>query len=167
MIYQIGIENHVEGRSLAWVLEHPGCFCYGQDAEQALAKTPQAIMDYIDWISARKSDETWLNADGIELHVMETWDVYTINEAFDLAQEGYEVNAWFRHDWKPLTEQDVQRALLLLSWGREELLEAVLDLDNEALQASHPGERWSIAGILGHVGNAELWYLGRAPRRPF
>lgn len=29
------------------------------------------------------------------------------------------------------------------------------------LDQKYPGERWSIAGILRHVGNAEWWYLDR------
>lgn len=33
MLFHIGLENNVEGRSLAWVLDHPGCFAYGENGE--------------------------------------------------------------------------------------------------------------------------------------
>ena len=34
MIFQVGIENNNEGRSIAWALEHPGCYAYGMKAQQ-------------------------------------------------------------------------------------------------------------------------------------
>jgi hypothetical protein len=40
-----------EGRSLAWVLGHPGCFAYGADGDQALAGVPATIQAYGDWIA--------------------------------------------------------------------------------------------------------------------
>lgn len=41
------------------------------------------------------------------------------------------------------------------------MLDAVNGLDEAVLQQRYSGERWSIAGILGHVGGAEWWYLDR------
>jgi hypothetical protein len=35
MIFRIGIENNNDDRSIAWSLEHPGCFAYGVNSEQA------------------------------------------------------------------------------------------------------------------------------------
>ena len=29
------------------------------------------------------------------------------------------------------------------------------------METTYPGERWSIKGILGHIGGAEWWYLDR------
>jgi hypothetical protein len=34
-------------------------------------------------------------------------------------------------------------------------------LDNAILERTYPNERWSIAGILNHIGGAEWWYLDR------
>ncbi len=76
-------------------------------------------------------------------------------------EEGYEVNAWFLHDWKPLTKEEIGRGFKMLSWSREDLLETVNDLSPEDLKLRYPQERWSIAGILKHVGGAEWWYLDR------
>jgi hypothetical protein len=167
MRFEIGIENNVEGRSQAWALGHPGCFAYGPDGDAALVAMKESIMEYAAWIARHREGMDWLNnlnalrPDEVELCLVETWDVYTIDQDFELAQEGYEVDAWFRHDWKPLTSQDLERSLQLLAWSRADLLEAVRDLDQEALDAPHLGERWSIAGILQHVGGAEWWYLDR------
>jgi hypothetical protein len=47
MVFRVGPENNNEGiRSIAWTLECPGCFAYGQNADEALASLPQAIRDY-------------------------------------------------------------------------------------------------------------------------
>lgn len=153
MTYLIGLEQTVEGRWIAWVLGHPGCFAYGDDRHEAFTAAEGAIQRYRKWIGAH-TKQNWLPEGKIEMRL----DEYCINEQLE---DGYEINAWFRHDWKPLTEEDIARGLLLLEWSREELLAAVEGLSAEAMEAEHPGERWPIAGILRHVGGAEWWYLDR------
>lgn len=159
-MYKVGLENNTEGRSQAWVLGHPGCFAYGAEGSQALQAVPQAIRAYREWIAAHTS-ASWLVGADAEYSLEETWECYTINEVYELAQQGYEVNAWFRHDWLPLNAEEIERGLLLLSWVREDLLKTVGSLSPDILARSHPGERWSIAGILNHIGGAEWWYQER------
>lgn len=165
MLFRVGIENGVEGRSLAWALEHPGCFAYGRSGEEALDNLEFAIQEYIDWIASNDM-QPWLNPTEPEIQVEETWEVYTIDEAYELAAEGYEVNAWFRFDWKALSEQEIERGLKLLAWSRAALLDSVRGLGQAGLETRYPGERWSIAGILKHVGGAEWWYLDRLSLAP-
>jgi hypothetical protein len=159
-MFHIGIENGAEGRSQAWILGHPGCFAYGVDGPAALTAVPAAILDYSDWIAAH-TPEGWFTGSDTDYQLEETWECYTINSDYELTQDGYEVNAWFRHDWKPLSVEDIQRGLLLLNWGREELLKMICNLSTETLERTYPNERWSIAGILKHIGGAEWWYLDR------
>lgn len=160
MIFRVGIENNVEGRSIAWVLGHPGCFAYGKNGAQALAEAPEAIRNYVDWVAERAA-ESWLAPEHIEVVLDETWQVYDIDDNYQLVDSGYSVNAWFRHDWLPLTAEDVERGLRLLTWSRDDLLDAVKDLNAQQLEETFPDERWTIAGILRHVGGAEWWYLNR------
>jgi hypothetical protein len=162
-MFRVGLENNTEGRSQAWILGHPGCFAYGSDGSRALVAVPQAIRVYREWIDAHTSDG-WLNEAEVnqsKVHLAETWECYSINEDYELVQDGYEVNAWFRHDWLPLKDIDIQHGLLLLSWGREELYRTVKGLSEEILQRTYPHERWSIAGILKHIAGAEWWYQDR------
>lgn len=165
MILQVGIESGVEGRTLAWALEHPGCFSYGLNSRQACQEMFAAFAEYVDWI-ARHESRSWLEPLEPEIQVVETWEVYTIDEEYELAPQGYEVNAWFLHDWKPLTEVEIERGLELLAWSRADLLAEVAPLDPDELNDIQRGERWSIAGILGHVGGAEWWYLDRLGLAP-
>jgi len=162
-MFRVGLENGAEGRSQAWVLGHPGCFAYGVDGPAALAGVPAAIHEYRNWIAAHTSDR-WLAETDIEpceYRLEETWECYSINSDFELSQDGYEVNAWFKYDWKPLSVEDIQRGQLLLHWGREELLKTTYDITPEILERTYPKERWSIAGILKHISGAEWWYLHR------
>jgi hypothetical protein len=158
--YRIGLENGIEGRSLACVLGHPGCFAYGADGDEALAKVPAAIQDYSDWIAGH-AGERWLAKGASECELAETWEVYHINRSFEVGDDGYSVESWFKHDWKPLTAVDVERSLKLLAWSREDLLAVVEDLAPADLDTHLPDQRWSIRGILGHVAGADWWYLDR------
>ncbi len=159
-MFRVGIENNIEGRSLAWILGYPGCFAYGKDAEQAMAAVPSSIDGYYSWISSH-TEESWLPEGDRQCQLVETWECYSLNENYDLVEQGYEVNAWFRHDWLPLSIEDIQHAILLLNWGRARLLDTVSSLDEKILLRTYPSERWSIAGILGHIGGAEWWYMDR------
>jgi hypothetical protein len=163
MIFRIGLENNNEGiRSIAWALEHPGCFAYGADGDSALAALSVALPNYETWIAKHES-QPWLSIDTIELHVEDTWADYNITETFERDEKSdyYMVDAWFQHDWKPLTAADIERGLKLLAWSREDLLKTIEGLDAKKLDQTYPKERWSIAGILKHIGGAECWYLDR------
>ncbi len=164
MIFQVGIENNNEGRSVAWALEHPGCFAYGVTAEKAMLNLESTLERYAGWILHHESN-TWLTfaAGDMQLVVNGTWDVYNINDDLDIVTEadGYSVNAFFPYDWKPLSGIEINRAIAMLTWSRSDLLKSVQGLSPEKLDATYPGERWSIRGILGHVAGAEWWYLDR------
>jgi uncharacterized damage-inducible protein DinB len=175
MKFRVGLEMNMEGRAIAWALEAPGCFAYGADGQEALANFPAAIQRYLAWCARHGASQVFTLAQA-ETVLEETWENYIIDEAFELSGEGYEVDAWFRHDWKPLTAEEVTEGLQRLAWSRADLLAVVEGLSPEALAATRPGERWSIAGILKHVGGAEWWYmhqLGLAfpqeqlPKEPF
>lgn len=161
MIFEIGIENNVEGRSIAWGLGYPGLFVYGEDGKTALMKMPEAISRYVAWITEHINGQSWIDDHEPDIRHVETWETYQIDESYQLVDHGYEINAWFLSDWRPLTAEDVEQGQLLLSWSREDLLKTVADLLPEKLQETYPGERWSIAGILRHIGGAEWWYLDR------
>ncbi|MGE5073418.1 MAG: DinB family protein [Anaerolineae bacterium] len=162
MLVRVGIENDNDDRSIGWALEHPGCFAYGADAAGAQAAMHQAVCDYADWIG--RHEPSWLPGQDFEIRVEESFASYFVDAGFELTGRGpntYMVESFFRHDWKPLTALDVERARKLLAWSRADLLDTVAGLSATALDASYPGERWSINGILRHIGGAEWWYQER------
>ena len=161
MIFRIGIENNNDDRTIAWALNHPGCFAYGGNSEEAQKNFPGAAHDYAAWIA--RHGESWLD-NRVEMIVEETFDAYFINGAFERVERGrdtYMVESFFVQDWKPLLPHEIERALKLLAWSRADLLNVVKGLSAEKLEQTYPDERWSINGILKHIGGAEWWYQER------
>lgn len=161
MIFRIGIENNNDDRTIAWALDHPGCFAYGQNREEVQKNFLQAARNYAVWIA--QHGESWLD-DGVEIIVEEIFDVYFINPAFERVEQSkdtYMVESFFVHDWKPLLPHEIERTLKLLAWSRADLMSVVKGLSAEKLAQTYPNERWSINGILRHIGGAEWWYQER------
>jgi len=74
-LIQIGLENENDGRSIAWALDHPGCFAYGQDGSEALLNVPRAVVKYQEWI-ARHARDSWLkDLRDFDVRLVETWQV--------------------------------------------------------------------------------------------
>ena len=162
MKFRIGIENNNDGRTIAWALEHPGCFSYGADAAEGLANFPSAARLYSNWLTSNGGDWLKLVDDPLPENE-ETFDVTFVDQDFEFAEpgRGSMVESFFRYDWKPLTATDIERLLKLLAWSRRDLLSLVRGLSPEQLTRQHPGERWDINGILRHIGSAEWWYQER------
>lgn len=174
MLLKIAVENGIDHRSIAWALDFPGSYADGPDASTAILTMPQAFLKYCDWVGTHPSG-TWLQDVGdFDVRLVETQQTCYVNKQMDVVGEnspdGFEVGSFFRHDWKPLTQEEIQRGLLLFQWSRADLLAAVEGLSPAELDAAHPGQYWSIHGILGHVAFAEWWYLERlalTDGRPF
>ena len=161
MILRVGIENNNDNRSIAWALEHPGCFAYGRDAREAEAAMQKAARDYAGWVHAHGM--SWMDAASIEVQVEETFDVYMAHpdpKLFPGAKD-YMIESFFRCDEGPLTGLEVEHAAQLLDWCRQDLLESLKGLSDDKLNQTYPGERWSINGILKHVAHGEWFYQER------
>lgn len=162
MEFRVGIENENDDRSIAWALEHPGCYSYGADAQDALVQFKRDARIYAEWVTVHGGD--WLNA--AEAMTFSTEGVFTVsylraeNEVLPGQPRGM-IESYFEADRKPLTGEDIRRAVLLLEWSRADLLAAVKGLSDSARASKKPGERWDINGILGHVAGGEWWYQER------
>ncbi len=161
MIFRVAIENGNEGyRSIAWALEHPGCYAYGGDADQALENLPDAIREYALWIGEHGTP--WLDLQEPELIVEETFNDYDITPEFDIVEKGeYTVEPFFQYEWKPIDREEMDAALKLLDWSRKDLLSLLEGLTPEQWSFKGEGERWDVNGIVKHIGGAEWWYLDR------
>lgn len=162
MRIRIGLENKIENRTLAWALDYPGCFAYGDDDSEALIRLPQALLKYEIWIKDHTPD-AWVHFDDLDMHVAESFETFNIDEKYQLVPsgEGYEVNAWFLDDWRPLSGAEISQAHKIFIWQRDELLAGLTTLEPELLTAAHPGEKWHILDIARHIATAEWWYLSR------
>lgn len=162
MQIRIGIENNIEGRTLAWALDYPGCFSYGMDEAEALIQLPRALLQYEKWIKDHTAD-SWVNFTDMDMRVVEHFTTFHMDDDYKPAPpgKGYEINAWFKDDWRPLSQEEIQNALNTFRWQRDELLAGLSTLEPEILEKQRPGQRWNILGIAKHIANAEHWYLSR------
>jgi hypothetical protein len=160
MLLRIGLDNGAEGRSLAYALDYPGCFAYGPEGSDAVLALPQAFLKYGAWVASH-TPESWLaGLADFDVRLVSTWETYKINVQLASDAQGiYEVNAWFADDARPLSGEEIERGLRLLRWSRMDLLETVAGLTPDEMQVHRPEERWSTAGVLSHVANAEWRYL--------
>lgn len=154
MLIRIGMEENFEERCLAWGLDFPGCFSYGADAAEALLRFPHALLAHADWVN-ENTDFPWFEIGDMDLRTEERFRDYTQS----VEGKDYEVNATFKDDERLLTPEDVEQALLVYCWQREELLAGVETLASETLTRKFSGERWDILGILRHLARAEYWCL--------
>jgi uncharacterized damage-inducible protein DinB len=163
MLVRVGLEEAFAGRSLAWAIDHPGCFAYGADGNSAVVAMARAIPEYIAWME-RHTPQPWFNPAEIDIRLVEVCEDYRVDERYQRAEEGTLINAWFQNDWQPLTVEETRHGALLFAWSRDELLEAFGQTPPEKAEAEHPGERWSIRGLLAHVGASQWWLLDRLDR---
>jgi hypothetical protein len=161
VIIRIGLENNFEHRSLAWALDLPGCFAYGTNASEALATMLRAVLGYKAWLESHTPESWMADLGDFDIRLVETFEDYTIDEDFEIAETGYEVDAFFRHDWKPLHKTDIERGLQLLKWTRADLMELAGAIPPDRFDLVLPGEKWSIRGVLAHLAKSEFWYLSR------
>lgn len=155
MLIRLGLEVGFENtRTLCWGLDYPGCFSYGADTAEALLKFPKALLIHAAWV-ALHTDSPWIELTDMDFGVVESFEVYSIQTD----GHSYEVNAFFADDLRPLSEIEVNQALLLHQWQREELLAGVETLPEEFVNQLYPGQLWSVKGILSHIAKVEKFYF--------
>lgn len=148
MKHRIALEEIEPGHWIAWALDWPGCFSSAGTAEEALARAPERIAAYANWLRAKDPSLPW--PDGAAIELVERFEAFTAKDDPD-----YIVNAFFEDDRRALSAADVAHALRLLTWTREDLLQAA----QSARTAGMAG--LDVDSIIRHVANAENWYLDR------
>ena len=154
MRYRLSTEEMEPNHWVAWVLDLPACFSSAQTQFDAVARAPERILAYYSWLSSHDSSLPVIT-ESIEVEIVETF------HSFASAQDPeYLVNAFFEDDRRPLHYWDVELALRLLQWTRQDLLEIIPSATQEQLSMPMIGKaRGSIAGIIKHIAGAENWYL--------
>jgi len=140
-LIQIGLERNVEGRTLAWALDYPGVFTYGADDAEAILRMPREMLRFESWLNLR-TDYPWVRLEGLDVHIDEIFEVFPVDDEGEI----YEVNAFFRSDLLPLSAEEIQKALQIYDWQREELLAGVETLPKDLLSGQFEGQRWTIEG---------------------
>lgn len=154
MLIRLALEHNLEGhRILCWGLDFPGVFTYGEDDAEALLRFPQALIKYETWVNLH-TDTPWFHLDDLDFRVLEVFEDYQTK----IENQDYEVNAFFQNDLRPLSQEDIERCLLVFKWQRQELLSGIETLPTDLLKKTSRDEPWSIEHILRHLVRAERWY---------
>ncbi len=143
--------EEVEDRWVAHVPDLPGCFTSDKERDAAISAVPAAVQQYVAWCSGHGLHVSGISGPMVVDEVIRSW----------MYEDDYEVNAFFAADRPPLLSDELSELELLLSATRADLERAIDGLDEEALLKDFAGERWPIAGILGHLAGSEWWYLDR------
>lgn len=156
MIFRLALEEIEPGHWVAYALDLPGCFSRASEEQEAIARAPERIMQHFSWL-AQHGISLLPKELSIETEVVERFLPYESPEEPD-----YLVNAFFEDDLRPLGFWDVEVALRLMEWSRQDLFANVASLDEARLSEPIPGDYFGcIRGILRHIANAENWYLER------
>ncbi|MCB8980821.1 MAG: type II toxin-antitoxin system HicB family antitoxin [Ardenticatenaceae bacterium] len=153
--FRLAVEDIEPGHWVGYVLDLPGCFSSGASLENVFSRAPQAIKRHFGWLATH---EVGLEIDllSVETSVAEQFASYTHPDEDD---PDYIINAFFEDDRRPLGVWDVENALRLMTWTRNDLLALQSDVQRAA-----PLGKDTIAAasdILRHIANAENWYLSR------
>jgi hypothetical protein len=160
MKIEIGLENGYENKSIAWALDYPGCFAYGNDGAAAIMAFPRAFIGYKERIQSRTGTD-WIDFDNFDISLTETFESYQVDGRILPSAAGKNVTAFWQVDWKPLSQLEIERGLQVLQWSRADLLDLTSNITEDKLDREVPGEKWGIRGILNHLAASELWLLDR------
>ena len=166
--YPVYLEIAEGGLCMAHVIHLPGCIVRAPSRDAALRQLPDAIRDYHAWLR-RHGEPAPPEVESIEIEIEIAGD----SAGFGPFAPG-DVAALFPPDREPLTSEEMERHLRLMTYSRVDLLALVRDpstlppsggagqiLSDEALDWQPDPQSFTIRGVLRHIGNAEEWYVSR------
>lgn len=105
-IYKVYLEVHGDERTMAHVLELPGCFKKGESKNRTLIEVPETICEYFLWL--HKNGKT-ITPESFEIKVEE--------ETFgDAAMESGDRAPLFTPEKSPPNEKEVKRFFQLMTF---------------------------------------------------
>ena len=143
-----GIDVGFDGGAAAWALGLHGCAATARSEAAAIQALPGRIDGFVAWLTG--SGEAVEPPRG-SVQVVERFESYRLDD-------GYEVNAIFAHDRRPVAKAEVETALRWLELAHERLAAAVAAAGSRPLY----GEGRTRDDLLGHVIRAERWLATRA-----
>jgi len=117
VLIRVALEYGVGRHILAWALDFPGCFAYGQADAEVMMNFARNLLAYEAWINLH-ADQAWFNLINLDFRIVE---VYKPENSSRLAGSTKPV-AFFEDDRRALTQNEVRQALSVYCWQGEELL---------------------------------------------
>jgi len=146
VLIRVGLEYGVGGGILAWALDFPGCFAYGQADADVMLNFARNLLAYEAWINLH-ADQPWFNLINLDFRIVE---VFKPDNASRLARSSKPV-AFFEDERRALTQDEVQQALAVYSWQREELLAGLEFLPEAAYARAEQRTGKTIPAMLNQI----------------
>jgi GNAT superfamily N-acetyltransferase len=153
------------GRYGAWLLDLPGAFRWADGRDLAISQASSAAAWYRDWLAR--------HGERIDM----TWDrPVIVEEVPSSVVDGYERNALFEDDRRPVSDGELETALRRLAYARADLLAlaqrvdafeaaggrlAEIDPDRGPNERNEAGRERTGEEVLRHIGVAEMWLTSR------
>jgi len=158
--YHLLCEVGPDGSAQIFVQELPGCYSRAPTLDEATAKVPRKIKEFLDWL--RRHGEPIDEADyEVEVELSEKIDGYWPVNLGDS-------QALFRADLRPLDKEEVERCIRYMRYAREDAINLYLSAPPDALEwkpdQSTPRH---IKRIAEHIAEVDLFYIERLRGRRF
>src|SRR4051812_21165249 len=146
---RVWLETGYDGGNFgAWMLDVPGAFGWARSRELAVSQSSAAWGWFRDWVGRH----------GEELDA--SFGFPEIAEEIPATRdEGYERNATFADDARPMDADELETSLRRMTYAREDLLALVPAL--EALPATATDSDRPAGEVLRHLAGAETWLGSR------
>jgi len=164
VLIRVGLEYGVGGGSLAWALDFPGCFAYGQADAEVMLNFARNLLAYEAWINLH-ADQAWFNLINLDFRIVE---VFKPENASCMARSSQPV-AFFEDDRRALRQDEVQHALAVYSWQREELLAGLEFLPEAAYARAEQRTGKTIPAMVSQVAQDcyDIMAAVKLPLPPF
>jgi predicted RNase H-like HicB family nuclease len=154
-ILRAGIEEMEPNSWVLTVFDLLGCYSTGRTEVEAIAGARQRVRQYFEWLGKK---------DGNSAPFEESVQVTTV-ERFERhpwpKDPSRYIHAYFEDDARPLRAWDLDIALRLLDWSRQDFLQLVGSLLPDFLDRPENETRWkTVDGLLGHIWESENAILG-------
>jgi ribosomal protein S18 acetylase RimI-like enzyme len=152
--------GHDRGRYGCWMLDWPGCFCWGPTRAEALARVPSAVGGFIDWLAEHGDAVAEPGSDEVEI----------VEEVAAEQEAGYERNALFAADDRDVSAEGVEATIRRLGHARDDLqrlAERVTSFERDHGPLETTGgerEERTADAVLRHLAGSEVWLAGRLDR---
>src|SRR4051794_24435768 len=144
------------GRVGVWLLDVPGAFGWAASRERALSQTPSIAGGLRDWLLD--------HGETLDLPPFRGVDI--VEEVAPTTLDGYERNATFEADRRPVTTEELARAVRWLAYARADLLDvaervAAHERQHGPLPAEGDRAERASDDVLRHLAGAEVWLASR------
>ncbi len=155
--YDAYLEILPYGETLAQVPELPGCYAKGASESEAVNRLYIAVPDYYRWLRMQDEETPTMSGD-VEIRVRERVPV-TRNAL-------HEIRAFFATDDEPLSDDDLDWGLALMSYAHQDFTRQLRNVDDAVMEWQPDPESWSIHQIIDHVAQQEAWLSRRLDDPP-